>query len=60
MTIPRDRAKPTTIEVVGASGPACEEMTRLLEARLGGNAMREHKQEYFEEPVHQDLKVGGE
>lgn len=60
MIIPRDRTKPVQVEVNGSSGIACEERTRILEERLGGNVQREHKPEYYQEPVSLGQTVGGE
>ena len=46
-----DRGK-STVRVEGVSGPACRELTKSLEEKLGSVTSSEDTREYYEEEVH--------
>ena len=47
------------IDVVGFSGPDCEEATRFLEEALGETASRQHKPEYRQRATTQRRQTLG-
>ena len=38
-----------TVEVIGVVGNACENLTKLIEERIGEVTIREHKPEFYQQ-----------
>jgi len=57
ITVTIDKRGRAVIQVDGVAGTACTDVTKNLEAALGGAKEQEFTREYYEQPVEQDQEV---